>query len=358
MSESKNKKVFTALSGGVDSSVSTALLQKEGYDVTGVFIKVWHPDFLPCEWQNERRDAMRVCAKLAIPFMTFDFESEYKKDVVDYMVREYKAGKTPNPDVMCNRHIKFGAFLKKVRKNGVDLIATGHYARSMCDKKTGAYKLLRGFDRNKDQTYFLWMLTQDDLKSTIFPVGDMEKKDVRKMAAGFGLGTADKKDSQGLCFVGKINMRDFLKHFIDSKEGDVINLKGEKIGTHEGAFFYTLGQRHGFITNKKTPSETPLYVVDRNVEENTITVSSAPTESENNKKEILLKDVNWISDMPEEGKTLDAQYRYRQEPVKCIVRTSVDEVKIEFETEQASVASGQSLVIYDGDECLGGGVIL
>ena len=354
----ERKKVFVALSGGVDSSVSAALLKKEGYDVTGVFIKVWHPDFLPCEWKTERRDAMRVCVKLNIPFMTFDFESEYKKDVVDYMVREYKAGKTPNPDVMCNRHIKFGAFLRKVRESGVNFIATGHYARSTFDEKTGTYKLLRGIDRNKDQTYFLWMLTQDDLKSTIFPVGDMEKKDVRKKASEFGLETADKKDSQGLCFVGKIDLRDFLKHFIDSKEGDVINEKGEKIGTHEGAFFYTLGQRHGFITDKKTPSEAPLYVVDRNVEDNTITVSSTPTESEHNKKEILLKDVNWISTTPKEGKTLRAQYRYRQKQVRCIVRTGVDEVKIEFETKQASVASGQSLVIYDGDECLGGGVIL
>ena len=202
------------------------------------------------------------------------------------------------------------------------------------------------------------MLTQDDLKATIFPVGDMEKKDVRKKAAEFGLETADKKDSQGLCFVGKIDLRDFLKHFIDPKEGDVINEKGEKIGTHEGAFFYTLGQRHGFITNKKTPNETPLYVVDRNMKENTVTVSSAPTKSKHNKKEIFLKDINWISDTPEGGKPLDAQYRYRQKPVKCIVRISGDEVKIEFQTEQASVASGQSLVIYDWDECLGGGVIL
>ncbi len=214
------KKVFVGLSGGVDSSVSAALLQSQGYDVFGVFIKVWQPDFYECTWKEDRLDAMRVCAKLNIPFYTLDLEKEYKKEVVDYMIEEYKNGRTPNPDVMCNKYIKFGGFFDWAMSQGADFVATGHYAR--LNKE---HELVAGRDSNKDQSYFLWTLTKEQLSKTLFPVGDIEKTEVRKLAKKFGLPTAEKKDSQGLCFIGKVDMAEFLHHFIETKPGPVLNDK-------------------------------------------------------------------------------------------------------------------------------------
>ena len=215
-------KVFLGLSGGVDSSVSALLLKKAGYDVTGVFIKVWHPDFLPCNWKEDRRDAMRICAQLDIPFLFFDFEKEYKREVVDYMVSEYKLGRTPNPDVMCNKYIKFGSFLKKAKEMGADFIATGHYARITNNKQSitnNRFVLEEGVDKNKDQSYFLWTLTGEQLEQVFFPIGNLEKSEVRKIAKKNKLITFEKKDSQGLCFVGQVDMKDFLSHFIKTKKG-------------------------------------------------------------------------------------------------------------------------------------------
>jgi len=265
------KKVFVGLSGGVDSSTSAAILKKDGYDVTGVFIKVWQPDFLPCSWREDRLDAMRVAAHLDIPFITMDLEKEYKQEVVDYMVHEYKEGRTPNPDVMCNKYIKFGAFFDKAMEMGADYVATGHYARV---KKDGdVVRLLAGADENKDQSYFLWTLTQKQLKKTLFPIGEYVKPEVRKIAEKFGLSTAKKKDSQGLCFIGKLDMKDFLKEFIPEKKGDVLNGKGEVVGEHDGAYFYTLGQRHGFTVTVKGVDDTPYFIIYKDIEANTITVS-------------------------------------------------------------------------------------
>ena len=221
----KGKKVFVGMSGGVDSSVSALLLQQQGYDVTGVFIKVWQPDFVECTWKEDRLDAMRVAAQLDIPFVTLDLEKEYKEGVIDYMIEEYRQGRTPNPDVMCNREVKFGAFFSWAKKQDKDAyIATGHYANN--DGET----LLVSKDTNKDQTYFLWALKKELLTSIVFPIGDMEKSMVREIAAAHSLSVSTKKDSQGLCFVGTINVKTLLKQFIDEKDGDVLNEAGEIIG--------------------------------------------------------------------------------------------------------------------------------
>jgi tRNA-uridine 2-sulfurtransferase len=356
----QQEKVFVGMSGGVDSSVSAALLKKAGYDVTGVFIKVWQPDFYECTWKEDRLDAMRVAARLEIPFITLDLEKEYKKDVVDYMIDEYKAGRTPNPDVMCNRHVKFGAFFKWATANGGDFVATGHYARTERDNG-GRVRLLMGDDDNKDQSYFLWTLTQEELSKTLFPVGNLPKPEVRKIAGKFKLPNAEKKDSQGLCFIGKVDMKEFLAHYIMPKKGDVLNETGEAIGTHEGAFFYTLGQRHGFIITKKTPNDAPYYVIAKNTETNTITVSNKTNDGQLSgaAEKIVIKNINWISGVaPVREKKYTARIRYRQQLHECLVsEVGPESAVVTFSEPQNAVTPGQSAVIYDGEECIGGGII-
>ena len=339
------KKVFVGLSGGVDSAVSAALLKNAGYDVTGVFIKVWQPDFLTCTWREERRDAMRVASKLDIPFLFFDFGEEYKRGVADYMIEEYKRGRTPNPDVMCNREIKFGAFWQRAKEKGADFIATGHYARN----EDG--RLREGRDANKDQSYFLYTLTQEDLEHTLFPIGHLDKSEVRKLAKKFCLSNADKADSHGICFLGDVDLETFLSNFIKTESGDVLSVGGEVIGRHKGALYYTLGERHGFDVLKKSESSKPFYVVSKDMRANTITVSSQEAEiEEHKKKEISVQKINWVNQP--RGKNLRARVRYRQEKIKV----EVGGEKIVFEEPQ-TVADGQAIVFYDGDECLGGGII-
>jgi tRNA-specific 2-thiouridylase len=346
----KGKKVYVGMSGGVDSSVSAALLKNAGYDVTGVFIKVWQPDWFACTWREDRLDAMRVAAELDIPFITLDLEKEYKKEVVDYMISEYRAGRTPNPDVMCNRYVKFGGFYSFAMKQGADFVATGHYARS----ENG--KLIMGNDQNKDQTYFLWTLTKEQLEHTLFPVGNIEKPEVRKLAKKFKLFTADKKDSQGLCFIGKIDVKEFLGHYIETKRGDVLDVNGRVIGYHDGAFFYTIGERHGFTITAKTPNDEPYYVITKDVEKNTLTVSFKTAEGElpNGKKEVKLRDMNWIGGAVPLGKKLQARSRYRETLQEVAIS---DQNVVTFLKPQFTLSPGQSLVVYDGDNCLGGGII-
>jgi len=346
---SQRKKVFVGMSGGVDSSVSAALLKEQGYDVTGVFIKVWQPEFLDCTWIDDRRDAMRVAAHLDIPFMTMDLEEEYKSHVVDYMITEYKAGRTPNPDVMCNKQIKFGAFMNKALEMGADFVATGHYARI----EDG--KFLKGKDGNKDQSYFLWTIPKEKLSKIIFPVGNLQKKEVRNLAEKFGLITAAKKDSQGLCFLGKLDMKDFLKNFIEPVEGDVLNEQGGAIGTHEGAFYYTIGQRHGFTITKKGVEDKPVFVISKDVDKNTITVSENP-KGDHPVAKIYLENANWISE-PIFGEPLQARARYRQTLKDCQIGKDESGYFAEF-TEADIFPSGQSLVVYRNEECIGGGVIV
>jgi len=349
------KKVFVGVSGGVDSSVSAALLKDKGYDVTGVFIKVWQPDFIECNWKDEMRDAMRVCAKLDIPFLLCDLEKDYKEGVVDYMIEEYKIGRTPNPDVMCNKEVKFKAFLNFALEKGVDYIATGHYAQNI--KKEDYFSLYESKDKEKDQTYFIWNVNQKILKKTLFPIGHLKKEEVRDIARKKNLLTSDKKDSQGLCFIGHIDMKDFLKRFIDTKPGKVLNEKGEIVGKHSGSILYTIGERHNFEIFQKVYNEKIYYVTSKNLDKNTITISE--NKKNYDSKIIKLDNVSLTRKIEFENTEIEARIRYRQPLSKAKIKHySKSELTIEFNELQNSVTSGQSLVIYKNGECLGGGVIV
>ncbi len=342
-------KVFVGASGGVDSSVTLALLQKQGYDVVGVFIRTWQPDFIECTWRDERRDAMRVCAHLRVPFVELDLEQEYKQGVADYMIREYAAGRTPNPDVMCNKEVKFGGFLKWARKNGADYIATGHYARVENNV------LMRGVDNAKDQSYFLWSLTKAQLKQVLFPVGHLPKAEVRVLAKQFKIPVATKKDSQGICFIGEIDMKEFLAHYLPSREGHVVNTEGEVIGTHPGALYFTLGERHGFTISEKTPDDEPYYVIGKDIVANTLTVTNDVHEAPV-RYEVSLVDTIWrvpVSQLKKK-KTLTAQIRYHG---KHMPMRMLNESTIRFADPDFSLSPGQSVVVYDDMVCVGGGIV-
>lgn len=361
----QGKKVFVGVSGGVDSSVSLALLQKAGYDVTGVFLKVWHPDFLPCDWKEERRSAMRVCATLGVPFLTIDCEAEYKADVVDYMLAEYKAGRVPNPDVFCNKYVKFGVFLRKAREMGADFVATGHYAQVEVDPEhPGLFCLRESVDANKDQSYFLHMLDQEQLAHALFPVGHLTKPEVRALATEFGLPTAAKKDSQGLCFIGKVDMKEFLSHYITTEPGDVLDLAGTVIGRHDGALLYTIGERHGFTITKKSPNDPRFFVVSKDLAKNTITVADKESDKEAvyNLSSIFISNPHFISGVaPNAPIRASVRIRYRQEKQLCTIEPASTGCRVLFDNPQSAIAVGQSAVFYDSQSptarCLGGGVI-
>ena len=380
------KKVFVGISGGVDSSVSAALLIDQGYDVVGVFIRTWTPDFIECTWRDERRDAMRVCAHLGIPFLECDAEEAYKKGVADYMIEEYKKGNTPNPDVMCNREVKFGVFWEFARAHGADFIATGHYAvnaplrpsdtspsqgrknfsppaKGEMPEAEEVYLLKKSPDSSKDQSYFLWMLRQEDLAHTIFPIGHLHKTEVRKLAEKYKLPTATKKDSQGVCFLGPLDMKEFLTHYIKTKRGDVLDESGNSIGYHDGAIFLTLGERHGFTITKHSANDVPLYVIAKDIKKNTIMVSNDPYRSSTTSPllkgrqggGLKLKGTNLVQ-VPQ--KFLACQVRYHGELLPCeVIITGQNTAEVKFK-DGVLVSPGQSIVIYDGDICLGGGIVM
>ena len=352
-------RVFVAMSGGVDSSVSAALLKKEGYDVVGVFMKVWQPDFLACTWEAERRDALRVAAHLHIPLLTWDFEKEYKQYVADYMIREYGAGRTPNPDVLCNKEVKFGAFFRRAMAEGADFVATGHYACTVYNKKEVPpyYQLLMGNDESKDQSYFLWTLTQAQLSKTFFPIGTYKKTRVREIAKKFNIPVAEKKDSQGLCFVGKLDMKDFLAHYIVEKEGAVINESGERIGTHRGAYFYTLGERHGFLIDQKTTDEMPYYIASKDLTANTLTVAHRIKNMLPCARTIVhISQTSFCRETaPSTSQVYTAQVRYHGEHYPCRIAYRDTVITVTFK-KPVIVDKGQSIVLYKGNECIGGGV--
>ncbi len=360
----KKPKVFVGVSGGVDSSVALALLKNEGYDVTGVFLKVWAPDFLPCDWREERRSAMRVCATLDVPFITLDCETEYKKEVVDYMIKEYSEGRVPNPDVFCNKYVKFGVFLRKAIEMGADYVATGHYSQVL--KNGNTFELHESVDTDKDQSYFVYTLGQHELSHILFPIGRMTKPEVRKLAHKFGLPTATKKDSQGLCFIGKIDMKDFLSHYIKTENGNVLNTKGEVIGVHDGAVFLTIGQRHGFTITKKTGDDPRYFIMSKDLEKNTVTVASKETEADKlySIQEVVVKDLHIISGNDTDILAkVEVRIRYRQEKQLCKI-TKKDDLPaqaggyhVKFDQLQSGIAVGQSAVLYSGSKCLGGGII-
>jgi tRNA-specific 2-thiouridylase len=354
----QTKKVFVGISGGVDSSVSAALLKEQGYDVTGIFIKVWQPPFLECSIKDDRRDAMRVCAQLGIPFVECDAEEAYKTQVIDYMMREYTLGRTPNPDVMCNKYVKFGVFYDWAMTQGADYVATGHYAR------TADGKLMKGIDAAKDQSYFLWAIGPEKLKKTLFPIGNIEKSKVRFLAEKYKLFTATKKDSQGLCFLGKLDVKDFLKKFITPKIGDVLDVQGNKIGEHDGAFFFTLGERHGFrITEKRSTEDAPLYVISKDVLANTITVatrnnvevSKASQETRVQLTDVVMYNIEKIND---KACIKTAVYRYHGEeiPVKSVESVN-DELVIILDGYRNDIAAGQSMLVYVNDEVVAAGIV-
>jgi tRNA-specific 2-thiouridylase len=350
----KEETVFVGMSGGVDSSVTALRLKKQGYNVVGVFIKVWHPDFMVCNWEEERLDAMRVAAHLGLPFMTCDAEEMYKDGVAEYFINEYRAGRTPNPDVMCNKKIKFGAFYDFAKAHNATYIATGHYVQKQIVNGKGA--LHRGVDTQKDQSYFLWSLSQSQLDYALFPVGDTKKSVIRQEALRARLPVAKKPDSQGICFLGHVDIPDFLSHYIDLQPGPVVNTEGTIIGEHRGALVYTVGQRHGFSISNITTEQAPHYVISKDVEKNTITVATKKPYIESTNR-ISLTDVV-LRDTINPNVPLVAQFRYRQTPfevsLKLLSETTAD-VFVKESTERPS--SGQSCVLYQGTQCLGGGII-
>lgn len=351
---SAKKTVFVGLSGGVDSSVAALRLKQRGYYVVGVFIKVWHPDFLVCNWEQERVDAMRVAAHLDIPFLTCDAEAAYRDEVAHYFIDEYIQGRTPNPDVLCNQHVKFGHFLRFAQKNGADYIATGHYTTKI-DTSSGP-TLHRGVDIDKDQSYFLWTLSNEQLQYSLFPVGDTPKPVIRREAARAKIPVAMKRDSQGICFLGHVDIKDFLSHYTTLTTGDVIDHTGAVVGEHSGALIYTIGQRHGFTMFTTSERTAPHYVIAKNMTENTITVSTTkPTIASGNS--ITLR-ATVLRESVTPGDVLHAQTRYRQTPFSVSVSQHTDTELVLNATELSEPAtSGQSCVLYRGSCCIGGGII-
>jgi tRNA-specific 2-thiouridylase len=377
MTEKVGKTVFVGLSGGVDSAVSAALLQQQGYDVVGVFIRIVVEGY-PCTAGVDRVDAMRVAAHLKIPFVEIDFSKEYERQVFDVSIEGFERGETPNPDVLCNRQVKFGTFYEFCKSKGADYIATGHYARVAsalsADSGYGDFlakkspevaspslgkpplsakaplHLLTGADPDKDQSYFLWSVPEEVLRHTLFPVGDKTKTEVRALAKKFGLPNATRADSQGLCFLGPIALEDMLRRELELQPGSVLAESGEVVGSHEGAARYTLGQRHGFTLTKHVPDTPPHYVVGKDIQKNTITISTERFPKHAMRTKLALRETNWIGEAANGPCT--ARYRYRG----VLIPATLDGGTVVLE-EPHYVPVGQSLVLYDKDRCLGGGVV-
>lgn len=369
-------KVLLGMSGGVDSSVSAVLLLEQGYEVIGGFMKNWsaNDEGEECEWRRERRDAMRVAGQLGLKFYTFDFEAEYRRKVYEYMIDEYKAGRTPNPDVLCNKYMKFDMFLKEADKLGCDFIATGHYARKVEDEK-GVAHLLAGIDDEKDQTYFLCQLNQEQLKRSLFPIGHLQKSKVREIAREHNLFVAEKKDSQGICFVGQVDMQQFLEARIAPHDGNIVTTDGRVLGKHRGFEFYTIGQRGGLGVG----GGTPLYVVDRKPETNEVVIALGPDDPALFRSELVATNLSETYPGSLEGATgkkIHARTRYRQPLAECVVEKEDGRRKMEdfvipaqpgiqsdqrlivrFSSPQRAIAPGQFVAFYAGEELIGSGMI-
>jgi tRNA-specific 2-thiouridylase len=442
--------VYVGMSGGVDSSVTAALLQQQGYRVAGVYMKNWTEDLpgMKCPWADDLADAKRVAVQLGIDFKVFDFQEEYRQKVVDYMIAEYQAGRTPNPDVMCNQEIKFKLFLDTALEDGADMIATGHYARVVKDESatepspdatrppnssvtaslrsrgdlgvgepiavlpsgkvnknasvetpsalplqstaigsptfqqlseqreavagkfggqgasekgaegeavTTTASLHMGLDKNKDQSYFLYRVTEDALRKTLFPVGELTKPEVRTKAEEFGLVTASKKDSQGICFVGEVGIKDFLQQYVTAEPGDIIDkATSEVIGQHEGAIFYTFGQRHGL----KVGGGLPYYVVDKDMDKNVIYVTTNLNDENLWRSKLTLTQLHWINEAPESEKTYQVRMRYRAGLIDATLHFEADQLQLTLKDPERAITPGQSAVIYDGDRVVGGGIVV
>lgn len=352
------KKVFVGLSGGVDSSVTAALLKEQGYDVTGVYMKNWSQDLpgFECPWKQDFTDAKRVAVQLGIPFKMYDFEKEYRQKVVDYMIAEYQAGRTPNPDIMCNQEVKFKLFLEAALEDGADMIATGHYA------KVADGTLLKAKDDNKDQTYFLYRVTEDALRHTLFPLGSYTKPEVRELAQKFGLATAAKKESMGICFVGKVGIKEFLTHELgEQPTGKIIDQNGKQIGEHDGAIYYTIGQRRGLHVG----GGLPFYITGKDMAKNEVYVTTDLNDGRLWDKELKLTSLHWINSEPRDGAKVQVRTRHRAQLVEGTLYIASESVEnntttpyIALSEEIRALTPGQSAVIYDGETVLGGGIII
>ncbi|MEC8403246.1 MAG: tRNA 2-thiouridine(34) synthase MnmA [Bacteroidota bacterium] len=388
----KKKRVVVGLSGGVDSSIAAYLLTQQDYEVIGLFMKNWHDESVTlsneCPWLEDSNDAMLVAEKLGIPFQTIDLSAEYKERIVDYMFDQYAAGRTPNPDILCNREIKFDVFLKIALSLGADYVATGHYCQKeiVYIENKSIYRLIRGVDGNKDQSYFLCQLTQNQLAKTLFPIGHLQKSDVRKIARELNLVTAEKKDSQGLCFIGKVSLPDFLKQQLQPNVGNIIQIAedfyngkdlpktltdksqkiryqtkdGKIVGTHNGAHFFTIGQRKGLGVGG-TPE--PLFVIDTDVVENVVYVGQGKSHPGlfRNALKVNLDDIHWVrqdlSNIQEKKMEVMARIRYRQTLQKATLFFHTDALYVLFNQPQSAITSGQFVAWYKDSELLGSGVI-
>jgi tRNA-specific 2-thiouridylase len=343
-------KVYVGMSGGVDSSLAAALLKDQGYEVTGVYMKNWTQDLpgMRCPWADDLADAKRVAVQLDIPFKVFDFQKEYQQKVVDYMINEYKAGRTPNPDIMCNQEVKFKVFLEAALEDGADMIATGHYAR------TQDGQLHMAEDTGKDQTYFLYRVTQDALRRAIFPLGGLTKAEVRERAANKGLATAAKKDSQGICFVGKVGIKDFLQQYVTAEPGDIIDkATGNVVGQHDGAIFYTFGQRHGLGVG----GGLPYYVVGKDMAKNIVFVTTNLNDGSLWRSHVPLHQLHWINQPPTGGELYQVRLRYRAKLVDCRIQLKGDEAMLSLSEPERAVTPGQSAVLYHNGRVVGGGIV-
>ncbi len=388
----KKKRVIVGLSGGVDSSIAAYLLTQQDYEVIGLFMKNWHDESVTlsneCPWLEDSNDAMLVAEKLGIPFQTVDLSAEYKERIVDYMFDQYAAGRTPNPDILCNREIKFDVFLKIALSLGADYVATGHYCQkeTLCIENKIIYRLISGVDGNKDQSYFLCQLNQNQLAKTLFPIGHLQKSEVRKIARDLNLVTAEKKDSQGLCFIGKVSLPDFLQQQLEPNTGNIIEIAedfyngkeppktltaksqkiryqakdGKIVGTHNGAHFFTIGQRKGLAVGG-TPE--PLFVIDTDVVENVVYVGQGKSHPGlfRNTLKVHLDDVHWVrqdlSNIQEKKMEVMARIRYRQTLQKAALFLETDALYVLFNQPQSAITSGQFVAWYKDSELLGSGVI-
>lgn len=345
------KKVYVGLSGGVDSSVTAALLKKQGYDVTGVYMKNWSQDLpgFECPWKEDYQDAKRVAVRLGIPFKMYDFETQYRDKVVQYMIDEYQAGRTPNPDIMCNQEVKFKLFLEAALEDGADMIATGHYSRI----ENGTLRVAQNTD--KDQSYFLYRVTEGALQKSLMPIGDFKtKEEVRELATTFNLPTAGKKDSQGICFVGKVGIKEFLSQYVETEPGAIVDQAGRTIGEHEGAIFYTIGQRHGL----KVGGGLPYYVTGKDMAKNEVYVTSDLADPKLWRNELQLTDMHWINEEPDLSRQYQVRTRYRAPLVPCRIQKEQGEFRLVLDEQVRAVTPGQSAVLYDGELVLGGGIVI